>query len=462
MKATLFKRMRWIPALAAAAAVSLVGVGVNAPAAEAASGNIDPNRSTSLTINKYDGDQGPRGDGTKIEDPSSLGTPLAGVEFTITPVTQRNSQAIDLKTDAGWNLIDGATIDNVTEGNGYTFGTPITVTTDANGQVTQDLPFGLYKVEETGSGDNNIISPAQPFLVTLPLPQTGGKWLYDVNVYPKNKTNQTKPTKEVSGPTAPVLGNDVTWTITAPIPQVANDDEYKSFVVTDNLDPRLTCKSVTVEGFDAADYTVDCSGQTAKVTFTSSGLAKLQAGQNVKVNVVTTVTSLGGNGVIENKAIVSTNGSEVTTNPVTTNWGALEILKYADNDKSATLAGAKFEIYESRDGQPVGTLTTDANGKASISLWVGSNDVTSKDYHLKEIEAPAGYTLPQDPWTTVTVKAGGSSDPVLVQISNKQKDRGELPFTGANGQLMLTILGIALLLLAIGAAVMRYTRARKA
>lgn len=110
----------------------------------------------------------------------------------------------------------------------------------------------------------------------------------------------------------------------------------------------------------------------------------------------------------------------------------------------------------------MGTLTTDANGKASISLWVGSNDVTSKDYHLKEIEAPAGYTLPQDPWTTVTVKAGGSSDPVLVQISNKQKDRGELPFTGANGQLMLTILGIALLLLAIGAAVMRYTRARKA
>ncbi|RAF54688.1 hypothetical protein DN546_36775, partial [Burkholderia multivorans] len=36
------------------------------------------------------------------------------------------------------------------------------------------------------------------------------------------------------------------------------------------------------------------------------------------------------------------------------------------------------------------------------------------------------------------------------------------PFTGANGQLMLTILGIALLLLAIGAAVVRYTRARKA
>ncbi|RAE29636.1 surface-anchored protein, partial [Burkholderia multivorans] len=152
-------------------------------------------------------------------------------------------------------------------------------------------------------------------------------------------------------------------------------------VVTDNLDPRLTCKSVTVEGFDAADYTVDCSGQTAKVTFTSSGLAKLQAGQNVKVNVVTTVTSLGGNGHIENKAIVSTNGSEVTTNPVTTNWGALEILKYADNDKSATLAGAKFEIYESRDAaEPIGELTTGEDGTASISLWVGSNDVTSRDY----------------------------------------------------------------------------------
>ncbi|WP_137824778.1 SpaH/EbpB family LPXTG-anchored major pilin [Brevibacterium sp. 2SA] len=458
MRANLFKRVRWIPALAAAAALSLAGITAPAPA-EAAAGNINPNTPSSLTINKYDGDQGPRGDGTKIDDTSNLGSPLAGVEFTITPITQKGGQAIDLDTDAGWNLIDGATVADV-KGGGYTRGTPQTVTTDANGTVTADLPHGFYLVEETGTGSNNVISPAEPFLVTLPLPQTGGKWLYDVNVYPKNKTNQTKPKKEVSAPTGMEIGNDVTWTITSPVPPIAKDDTYKSFTITDSLDPRLTCKSITVEGFTAGtDYTVDCSGQTANVEFTSAGVAKLQAGQEIKTRIVTTVNSLGDNGAITNEAIVTTNGSKVTTNPAQTNWGRLEILKIADNDQAATLAGAVFEIYEDRNGEPIGELTTGADGRATIRLWVGNNDVTAKDYWLRETRAPAGYTLPQDPWTgPVSVKVGGESNPVTVDISNKQKDRGELPFTGANGQLMAMIIGIALLLLAVGAAVMRYTR----
>ncbi len=181
------------------------------------------------------------------------------------------------------------------------------------------------------------------------------------------------------------------------------------------------------------------------------------------MKVTTTVNSIGDNGVIENEATVTTNGSKVTTNKPSTNWGPLELLKYADNDKSATLGGARFEVYDSKDGQPIAELTTDENGNASITLWVGNNDVRAKDYFLKEIQAPAGYTLPADPWTgPISVSANGENTPTTIDISNKQKDRGELPFTGANGQLMLTILGIALLLLAIGAAVVRYTRARKA
>lgn len=168
MKASLFKRVRWIPAIAAAAALSLVGI--SAPAQAQGAGNINPNTPSSLTIHKYDGDQGPRGDGTELGDTSNLGNPLSGVEFTITPITERNGQPIDLDTDAGWNLIDGATVDQVNGGNGYVKGTPQQVVTGADGTVTTGLPHGLYLVEETDPGDNNIVSPAQPFLVTLPLP----------------------------------------------------------------------------------------------------------------------------------------------------------------------------------------------------------------------------------------------------------------------------------------------------
>ena len=56
MKASFLKRVRWVPALAAAAALSLVGVGISTPA-DAAVGNINPDTPSSLTIHKYDGDQ---------------------------------------------------------------------------------------------------------------------------------------------------------------------------------------------------------------------------------------------------------------------------------------------------------------------------------------------------------------------------------------------------------------------
>lgn len=459
MKTSFLKRVKWVPALAAAAALSLVGVGISTPA-DAAVGNINPDTPSSLTIHKYDGDQQERGDGTEINDPSSLGDPLDGVEFTITPVTQRNGEPIDLDTAPGWDLIDGATVGDVKGGGGYTLGTPQKVTTGGDGTVTTDLPHGLYLVEETGSGDHNVISPAEPFLVTLPLPQSGGKWLYDAHVYPKNKTNQTTPTKEVAAPATPVLGNTVTWTITAPVPNIGNDDTYRSFAITDSLDPRLTCESIAVEGFTSGtDYTATCDGQTANVKFTSTGLGKLTGGDNVKMTVTTTVTSLGDNGVIENDAVVNTNGSEVTSNPAKTNWGPLQILKYADDDTSATLSGAVFEVYADRDGQPIGKITTGSNGTANISLWVGNGDTTTKNYWVKETEAPAGYVLPSDPWSqAIPVVANGEASPYVVQISNTQKEHGELPFTGADGKMLLTLIGIALLLLAIGAAVIRYTR----
>ncbi len=135
-------------------------VGITAPAAEAA-GNINPDTPSSLTINKYDGPQGPRGDGTKIDDTSGLGTPLRGVEFTIRKVLTANGEDVNLDTEAGWNAIDGVVVADVLDGTGFTFGPEIKVLTGADGTVTQDLDHGLYVVEETDPGPNNIVSPAQ-------------------------------------------------------------------------------------------------------------------------------------------------------------------------------------------------------------------------------------------------------------------------------------------------------------
>lgn len=431
------------------AALSVVGVAGAAQAADG--GNIDPDTPTSLTIHKYDGVPGAAGNGTKIENPTGLGNPLVGVTFDIIPVTAKNNVSIDLTTAAGWDLIAGATVADVTSPP-YTFGTPVPVVTGNDGSVTQSLPKGLYLVKETGPGANNIISPVQPFLVTLPLPQGNGGWLYDVHVYPKNKINTTTPTKVVADPSAPVLNSTVAWTINAPVPALATGDTYTSFVITDQLDPRLQYQSATVTGFTTStDYTATESGRLVTITFTPAGVAKLTSGQVVVATITTKVVSVG-DGVIKNKAAVNTNGSSVTTDEPTTNWGALKVLKYAGTDQSNTLAGAEFDVYsDAAATTKVGTLTTNASGTSQISLWVGNNGTTQKDYWVKETKAPAGYVL-DTTLRQVTVKAGTEAAAVTLTVANTQQGHPTLPLTGANGQMIAAAGGVAMMLLAAGVA----------
>ena len=454
MKSSKFGWHRLVAGLAGAA---LIGMALPATA-QADSGNIDPAVASSLTIHKYDGNPGTAGDGSKLSDTSALGNALAGVEFTITPVTAKSGTAINLDTPAGWDLIAGIKATDVTSGATYTQDTANAkkVTTAADGTVTQALPHGLYLVTETGHGANNIVGDVPPFLVTLPLPQSNGKWLYDVNVYPKNQVNNTTPTKSVAAPVAPVLGSNIDWTIKAPVAPVGQGTLTK-FSVSDTLDSRLDYQSLTVVNgavnfVAGTDYDVNVTGQTVVVDFAKAIAAgKIKPGDEPVIVLTTKVVSLG-DGAIKNKAVVNTNTSGVETNVPQTNWGVLAIHKHAAGDVTKNLAGAEFEVYADKAGAPVGTMTTAADGTASITLWVGNDSVTAKDYFIKETKAPAGYILPADPWSTVNVKAGATAAATF-DVPNTQAGHPELPLTGANGRLYLMIGGGALLLIAIGAAV---------
>lgn len=64
---------------------------------------------------------------------------------------------------------------------------------DASGTAGSNLPLGLYLVMETNSPDQ-VTTPCEPFLVSVPMTRVGATnpqsdWLYDVHVYPKNKTS---------------------------------------------------------------------------------------------------------------------------------------------------------------------------------------------------------------------------------------------------------------------------------
>lgn len=455
MKVKKLGLLRRLTAVAAIASLSVLGMAGTAQA-DSNVGNIDTGKSGSIIVHKYDGAYGTDGgDGSVKTDTSNLGEPLAGAEFTVKKVTAKGGQSIDLTKPEGWDLISGLKASEVAAG-GFSTTAVGAKTTDGSGLATfGGLPLGLYLVEET-KAPANATSTTDPFLVTLPLSQSNGKWLYDVNVYPKNSVNKTQPTKEVSNPSAPVLGETVDWTITAPIPAANNG--YKKFSIVDQLDSRLEFVSAKVAGFtEGTDYDIVRDGQTVTINFTKVGLGKLTSGQKVVATITTKVTSQG-DGSIENTALVNTNDSTVETPAVSTNWGSLQIIKHVAGDKAHTLAGAEFDIFSDKDGQnKVASVKTAADGTVSITLWVGNNDVTEKKYWVKETKAPTGYILDES-INEVTVKAGETAAAVKYEFANTQQGHPDLPLTGADGKLLAMIAGIGLMLIAGGAGIVAANR----
>ncbi|MGO3023237.1 MAG: SpaH/EbpB family LPXTG-anchored major pilin [Brevibacterium sp.] len=453
MKTKKLGLLRRLTAVAAIASLSVLGMAGTAQA-DSNVGNIDTGRTGSIIIHKYDGAYGTDGgDGSVKTDTSNLGSPLDGAEFTVEQVTAKGSEAIDLKTPEGWDLIDGLKASEVEAGDFDT--TVVDSKTTANGGLAtfEGLPLGLYLVTET-KAPANATSTTDPFLVTLPLSQSGGKWLYDVNVYPKNSVNNTEPTKEVSNPSAPILGSTVDWTITAPVPAANNG--IKKFSIIDQLDPRLSYVSAKVAGFtEGTDYTIDDNGQTITINFTATGIGKLETGQKVVATITTKVSTTvdQGDGTIENTALVNTNDSKVETPAVSTNWGSLQIIKHVAGDPAHTLGGAEFDIFSDKDGQnKVASVKTEADGTVSTTLWVGNNDATEKNYWVKETKAPTGYIL-DDSLNEVTVKAGETAAAVKYEFANTQQGHPDLPLTGADGKLLAMIAGIGLMLIAGGAGI---------
>ena len=470
-----------LPALVGAGVLGVLAAG-SANAAPVV--DIDPDATASLHIHKLEqpDDFGPPADG--LETDTAGMTPLAGVEFTV-----RRVSGIDLTTNAGWREAASLTPEQAAaraESPGRT------ATTDAAGDADlADLPLGLYLVTETGYPAG--VTPARPFVVTLPLthPTQRDRWLYDVHVYPKNAI--TGATKTVEDRDAVRLGDEVAWTITADIPRVQQIDLYR---IVDRLDSRLDYKSATVRLTDRAavregtDYTIvyDASTHAVTVEFTAAGRAILAAhatDAQVEVVLATTATATG---TIANEAVVypdeaSTRhrpgepGGPVVTPPVDTRWGVVVIEKTDADDRGKRLAGAAFQVYASEDDaraqrDPItvdGTDTwrTGADGRAVIAglrysdyadgRQLAPGDPGYRSYWLVETRAPDGYELLAEPVRVDVTSADPSI--VSIEVEDVAHDAGfTLPLTGGGGTTVLSALGV--LLLAGGAGYLAVTRRR--
>ena len=392
--------------------------------------------------------------------------------------------------------------------------------TNSEGLATiTEMPVQAYLVcETTTPGD--IVQKAKPFVVTIPHPNTAagadGQWIYDVNVYPKNEAIDVDKTIQAQKLNGYGVGSLIKFPVSSTAPTLDAKSFYKYFQLKDTLDERLsevTATEVSLEGttLQPTDYQVATNGQTVTVTFTAEGLKKIKAAPGKKVSAVFQgkVTKAGSNGTITNRAQVISDtvyaeqpptpetpptnpDNPPTSDEVTSNWGDLSIKKVDTHQQGQTkagLQGAQFQLYKAKDayantcskdkeGTPIAingetTLTTDAQGAIDIKgLFISDSidgadrdnqkDATERCYVLVETKAPAGYVLPAGDAavTAVKVKVGEvATDNVTVE-NTKQSVPG-LPLTGANGMLILTASGAALLMIAVGSVLVARYRERK-
>lgn len=163
---------------------------------------IDKERTGSITIHKYEynGTDGSEGTGNATDAIPGGAKALAGVEYTVWKIsgltdyyeynsTKKLPDPTEFtveKDGSSWKLKKNGTPDGTLIGS---------QTTDATGVVTfGDLAVGIYYVNETKAPDK-VYSPVAAsqgagFLVSIPMtnPTNKDEWLYDVNVFPKNKT----------------------------------------------------------------------------------------------------------------------------------------------------------------------------------------------------------------------------------------------------------------------------------
>ena len=451
------------------------------------------------------------------------GAPVSGVQFTAYEINEIDLKTSEGWTKVNALTNTGAIPDNAcatpaqpTLPN-YTFGSSrISGDTNGSGEAKiESLPVKAYLVCETKT-PGDIVQKAKPFVVTIPYPNTvangDGTWLYDVHVYPKNEKIEVAKTIEDQRNNGYVVGSKVRFPVSSTLPKLDDNSYYKYYQFKDTLDNRLTnvtATGVTLGGSrldEGTDYTLGTDGQTVTVTFNQNGLSKLKGNPGQKLQAVFEgVVSEIGNGSINNTAQLISDTTYAdqppapetpptnpdnppTTEQVTSKWGDLTIKKVDGRaiDK-AGLKGAEFQIYKAKDayadtcsteadGQPLtingeNTFTTGEGGTINFkALFVSDSvqdagrdnqvDAPHRCYVLVETKAPAGYVLPADASRAITVQAGAGATQQVVIDNVKQTVPG-LPLTGANGMLILTASGAALLMIAVGSVLVARYRERK-
>ena len=244
--------------LSAAMVLSTMTVTAFAETSTTTPATIDTTKTGSITIHKYEynesGGEAGTGETTDVNKVPSDAKALEGAGFTIYKVADID----DLAKYYNANPESLPSVDDyLTDGEinaSKVLETKSEVKTDNAGIAKFDnLTLGFYVVVETTTPDK-VTTPVKPFIVSVPMTtKDGDNWLYDVHVYPKNKTTYGGVTLEKTGKNGTKL-EGVTFVL-----QKQNGSSWVNVTKNEKTGVDLTLKTndngkITVDGLSQGTY----------------------------------------------------------------------------------------------------------------------------------------------------------------------------------------------------------------
>lgn len=244
--------------LSAAMVLSTMTVTAFAETSTTTPATIDTTKTGSITIHKYEynesGGEAGTGETTDVNKVPRDAKALEGAGFTIYKV----ADIYDLAKYYNANPESLPSVDDyLTDGEinaSKVLETKSEVKTDNAGIAKFDnLALGFYVVVETTTPDK-VTTPVKPFIVSVPMTtKDGDNWLYDVHVYPKNKTTYGGVTLEKTGKDGTKL-EGVTFIL-----QKQNGSSWVNVTKNENTGDDLNLKTdkdgrITVEGLSQGKY----------------------------------------------------------------------------------------------------------------------------------------------------------------------------------------------------------------
>jgi len=408
--------------------------------------------------------------------------------------TDSNGKIVCGSLSLGLYLIVETDVSNARISDGYLTGDDTYTKTTVNGigsastdmsKVLLDGTGGNLYASSTDRGRVSISSKVTPYFISVPMTNTaavdghapGTVWLYDIVSYPKNTVNDItkKIIDEDDNDTLRdyedyEIGQEIHQVIFAGTSALREGKKHEKFVIKDTMTEGITFLRISgitygkrskspvkasefsgYTAFKSTDYQIRSDAHSFEVTFTSAGLAKLDALKedtlvvvkfdsvlNEKAKIGTARQNMNQPGLIWKNSHEAE--EEVRGNKIYVFTYEIDIAKNGLTDP--TKAG--FHVYRTKDGKAVGepmkfikesagvyhVLNTDSDDVSKAIKVINPNQsgkiyvkgVDSERYQIVEVQTEKGMNLLKSSFDVILTAPGKGTASLINPVETTHRN----------------------------------------